>query len=129
MITRPVRRLMLMQGVAGMGIGACSAAGIPLVGGVGTGVNLAVLAPTAVIHIRPMIGNLSLPARWFLPLTICSALLAIASASVFSGVGAAIGVIGWLAVVEPAVRIAVVSYLDLAVPTIAVGKTVLKAIR
>ena len=129
MITRPLRRLMAMQGLAGVAIGVCAAAGVPLTGSTATGVDFAVLAPTAAIQIRPAIRHASLPLTWYLPLTILASALALTSWALWSTIGIALGVISWFSVAEPAIRAEVVSYLGLAMPLLAGGSAVWKATR
>jgi hypothetical protein len=95
---------MALQGFAGAGIGAWSASGHAMVGCAGTGLDIALLAPTAVIQIRPIARNLSLPVLPFTGLTICSAAFAIVTAAVLACAGIVVGALGAISVAEPDIR-------------------------
>jgi hypothetical protein len=120
---------MLIQGSAGIAIGACAAAGIPLGGGPGRALNAAVLAPTAAIQLRPLVANWSLPPRSFLALSMCAAVLAICTASVSVGLGTAVGVFGGLLCVDSALREQVAGFLPFAAAATPAVKLMWNAIR
>jgi hypothetical protein len=128
-ITRPLRRLMALQGLAGVGLGLCAAAGLSITGTAATGVDLVLLAPTAAIQIRPAIKHASLSLAWFLPLMVFAAALALITWVIWSTIGVALGEIGWFSVTEPAVRNQVVTCVALATTAVAAAKALWKTIR
>ncbi len=104
MIIRQVRRLLALQCLAGIAVGAWAASGHPLSGATGRWMDVAILTPTAAVQIRPVARYIDLPMATFSALAICSALVAVVTVMVMTAAGSVIGSTAWFAVVDRTFR-------------------------